>query len=37
MKPQVGSPRHAAIVKQAIEDATGLPVLGSLLRDQAIT
>ncbi len=34
---QVGSPRHAAIVKQAIEDATGLPVLGSLLRDQAIT
>jgi cobyrinic acid a,c-diamide synthase len=34
---QVGSSRHAAIVKQAIEDATSLPVLGSLLRDHAIT
>jgi cobyrinic acid a,c-diamide synthase len=34
---QVGSPRHAAMVTSAIESATGLPVLGALLRDQAIT
>jgi cobyrinic acid a,c-diamide synthase len=34
---QVGSPRHAALVTEAIEGATGVPVLGALQRDQAIT
>jgi cobyrinic acid a,c-diamide synthase len=34
---RVGSPRHAAMVKDAIEGSTGLPVLGHLLRDEAIT
>jgi cobyrinic acid a,c-diamide synthase len=33
---RVGSPRHAAMVSQAIEQA-GLPVLGAFLRDEAIT
>ena len=33
---RVGSPRHAAMVTEAIENTTGLLVLGALLRDQAI-
>jgi cobyrinic acid a,c-diamide synthase len=33
---RVGSPRHAQLVTSAIERATGLPVLGHLLRDEAI-
>jgi cobyrinic acid a,c-diamide synthase len=33
---RVGSPRHAELVRRAIEETTGLPVLGSLLRDEAI-
>jgi cobyrinic acid a,c-diamide synthase len=34
---QAGSPGHAAMVCAAIEGETGVPVLGYLLRDQAIT
>jgi cobyrinic acid a,c-diamide synthase len=34
---RVGSPRHATMVKNAIEGSTGLPVLGHLLHDEAIT
>ncbi len=34
---RVGSPRHAAMVRAAIEGDAGLPVLGALLRDEAIT
>jgi cobyrinic acid a,c-diamide synthase len=34
---RVGSPRHATMVKNAIEGATGLPVLGHLLRDESIS
>jgi cobyrinic acid a,c-diamide synthase len=33
---RVGSPRHAQLVTSAIERSTGLPVLGHLLRDEAI-
>jgi cobyrinic acid a,c-diamide synthase len=34
---RAGSPRHAAMVTDAIEGATGVPVLGALLRDEAIS
>lgn len=34
---RAGSPRHAAMVRAAIESDVGLPVLGALLRDEAIT
>jgi cobyrinic acid a,c-diamide synthase len=34
---RVRSPRHAALVTQAIEQAAGLPVLGCFQRDEAIT
>lgn len=34
---RAGSPRHAAMVRAAIEGDAGLPVLGALLRDEAIT
>ncbi|NJO84525.1 MAG: cobyrinate a,c-diamide synthase [Blastochloris sp.] len=33
---RVGSPRHAQMVTQAIAEHTGLPVLGSLQRDETI-
>ncbi|NNJ11820.1 cobyrinate a,c-diamide synthase [Chloroflexales bacterium ZM16-3] len=33
----VGSPRHAQMVTQAIEGDTGLPVLGALAREEMIT
>ncbi|NJM08591.1 cobyrinate a,c-diamide synthase [Candidatus Gracilibacteria bacterium] len=33
---RVGSPRHAQMVTRAIEDGTGLPVLGALQRDETI-
>jgi cobyrinic acid a,c-diamide synthase len=33
---RVGSPRHAQMVTQALEEHTGLPVLGSLQRDETI-
>jgi len=33
---RAGSPRHAAMVRAAIEGDAGLPVLGALLRDEAI-
>lgn len=33
---RAGSSRHTHIVKQAIEGATGLPVLGSLVRDETL-
>jgi cobyrinic acid a,c-diamide synthase len=33
---QVGSPRHAQLVTQAIEGHTNLPVLGALRRDETI-
>jgi cobyrinic acid a,c-diamide synthase len=31
-----GGPRHTQLVKQAIEQAVGMPVLGALMRDEAI-
>jgi cobyrinic acid a,c-diamide synthase len=34
---QVGSPRHAQMLARAIEDGIGLPVLGALSREEAIT
>jgi cobyrinic acid a,c-diamide synthase len=34
---RVGSPTHERIVREAIESATGLPVLGALPRDDALT
>lgn len=34
---RVGSPSHAAWVTEAVEGATGLPVLGALPRDGALT
>ncbi|MFV9503421.1 MAG: cobyrinate a,c-diamide synthase [Oscillochloridaceae bacterium umkhey_bin13] len=34
---RTGGPRHAQLVTQAIEDGTGLPVLGALGRDEAVT
>ncbi len=34
---RAGSLRHAAMVRAAIESGAGLPVLGALLRDEAIT
>ncbi len=34
---RAGSVRHAQLVTRAIEDATGLPVLGTLIREEAIT
>jgi cobyrinic acid a,c-diamide synthase len=34
---RAGSPRHARMVQEAIENSTGLPVLGHLQRDEAIT
>lgn len=33
---RVGSPRHAQMVRGAIEDAVGLPVVGALQRDETI-
>ena len=33
---RVGSPRHYAMVKEAVEDATGKPVLGAVPRDNTI-
>ncbi|ACL24170.1 cobyrinate a,c-diamide synthase [Chloroflexus aggregans] len=34
---RVGSPRHAALVQQAIEQTVGVPVLGYLLRNEMLT
>ncbi|PDW04758.1 cobyrinate a,c-diamide synthase [Candidatus Viridilinea mediisalina] len=34
---RAGSPRHARMVQEAIETSAGVPVLGSFLRDEAIT
>jgi cobyrinic acid a,c-diamide synthase len=34
---RAGSPRHAQMVTQAIEDGIGLPVLGALTREEAIS
>jgi cobyrinic acid a,c-diamide synthase len=34
---RVGSPRHAQLVTRAIADNIGIPVLGSLVRDEVIT
>ncbi|NTU85435.1 MAG: cobyrinate a,c-diamide synthase [Chloroflexales bacterium] len=34
---RAGGPRHAQMVTRAIEDGAGLPVLGALSRDEAIT
>lgn len=34
---RVGSPRHAQMLTRAIEDSAGLPVLGALSREEAIT
>jgi cobyrinic acid a,c-diamide synthase len=34
---RAGSARHAAMVTQAIEETTGVPVLGAFQRDEAIT
>ena len=33
---RIGSPRHLTMVKEAIEDATGKPVLGAVPRDSGI-
>ncbi|MBX0328236.1 cobyrinate a,c-diamide synthase [Oscillochloris sp. ZM17-4] len=33
----VGGPRHAEMVTRAIKDGVGLPVLGALMREEAIT
>lgn len=34
---RTGSPRHAAMIRTAIESEVGIPVLGTLPRDEAIT
>jgi cobyrinic acid a,c-diamide synthase len=34
---RAGSPRHASMIQTAIEGSLGLPVLGSLLRDEVIS